>query len=225
MAQINLRESLNEIDKHNDCKYNLLHLYEGASLSVDKKKELAKMIANKATAKKVYNFLSESVDCKDCDLEEGKKLRHPAIDKVVAKLNAPIDDDVESLFRFKVVDYPDHIELYDANEQYNIDYDDEAFYLAVDAADEFGFEKPKYDESSVTKSIRDAVKKDFGKDAYPEWQDSVRMVIYPDFNESIDESSDDDFDTRWEKKFGTDSGTVMSVEDFNEFMEEVINFE
>ena len=91
--------------------------------------------------------------------------------------------------------------------------------------DEFGFEKPKYEESSDTKSIRDAVKKDYGKDAYPEWQDSVRMVIYPDFNESINESSDDDFDARWEKKFGTDSGTVMSVEDFNEFMEEVINFE
>lgn len=225
MAQINLRESLNEIDKHNDCKYNLLHLYEGTSLSVEQKKELATMIAKKATAKKICNFLSESVDCKDCDLEEGKKLRHPAIDKVIAKLNAPIDDDVESLFRFKVVDYPDHIEIYDANEQYNIDYDDESYYLAVDAADEFGFEKPKYDESSVTKSIRDAVKKDFGKDAYPEWQDSVRMVIYPDFNESINESSDDDFDARWEKKFGTDSGTVMSVEDFNEFMEEVINFE
>ena len=187
MAQINIKESLNELDKRNDCKYNLRTLYEGTSLTIEQKKELAKLLANKSPAKKVYNFLSESVECEKCDLEEGKKLRHPAIDKVVAKLNAPIDDDVESLFRFKVVDYPDHIEIYDANEQYNIDYDDEAFYLAVDAADEFGFEKPKYDESSVTKSIRDAVKKDFGKDAYPEWQDSVRMVIYPDFNESINE--------------------------------------
>ena len=224
MAQINLRESLNELDKRNDCKYNLLTLYEGTSLSIEQKKELAKLLANKSPAKKVYNFLSESVECKKCDLEEAKTLKHPNIDKLVQKLNAD-DGDLESLFKFKVVDYPDHIELYDANEQYNIDYDDEAFYLAVDAADEFGFEKPKYDESSVTKSIRDAVKKDFGKDAYPEWQDSVRMVIYPDFNEGINESSDDDFDARWEKKFGTDSGTVMSVEDFNEFMEEVINFE
>ena len=204
MAQINIKESLNELDKRNDCKYNLRTLYEGTSLSIEQKKELAKLLANKSPAKKVYNFLIESVECEKCDLEEARALKHPNIDKLVQKLNAD-NGDLESLFRFKVVDYPDHIELYDANEQYNIDYDDEAFYLAVDAADEFGFEKPKYDESSVTKSIRDAVKKDFGKDAYPEWQDSVRMVIYPDtIGESIEEAVEEeelwykvDTDSHW----------------------------
>ena len=35
MSQINIKESLNDLDKRNDCKYNLRTLYEGTSLSIN----------------------------------------------------------------------------------------------------------------------------------------------------------------------------------------------
>ena len=35
MSQISIKESLNELDKRNDCKYNLRTLYEGTSLSIN----------------------------------------------------------------------------------------------------------------------------------------------------------------------------------------------
>lgn len=47
------------------------------------------------------------------------------------------------------------------------------------------------------------------------------------FVDIVDSASDclDDFDLRWEEKFGPDSATVMSLNEFDQFMKEVIDFD
>lgn len=47
------------------------------------------------------------------------------------------------------------------------------------------------------------------------------------FADIVDSASDclDDFDLKWEEKFGPDSTTVMSLNEFDQFMKEVIEFD
>lgn len=70
---INLRESLNKRDKQsidkNSKYYDLVNLYESCKLSVDDKKNLAKMINNKSSDKDIYNFLYECYEGKE-DMKE-----------------------------------------------------------------------------------------------------------------------------------------------------------
>ena len=85
------------------------------------------------------------------------------LDKVIANLNAPTTyEDGETLnsqFKFEYRVYDNAIDLYDSNENYNINYLDEVNSLTRMCAREFGFEK------------------DFGKDAFIEWENSVVMNI------------------------------------------------
>lgn len=106
--------------------------------------------------------------------------------KAIAELNAPImleaDDEFEEMiidspFKFKIRESDGQIEIYDSNEMYGIYYDEEMYCLMHDAAKEFGFEEPKEVRDTVHEKLLDAVKKDFGEDAFLDWYDSVVMMV------------------------------------------------
>jgi len=104
--------------------------------------------------------------------------------KAVAELNKPIMVDGEEFDRgFNFVIREDYeregdLVVFDANENYNYDYNDNNYWLMVEAAEEFGLEKPtKYPEDTIHEKLEEAVKKDFGKSAYLEWYDSVVMMV------------------------------------------------
>ena len=103
------------------------------------------------------------------------------LDKVVANLNAPTTyedgETVNSQFKFKYRVYDNAIDLYDSNENYNINYLDEVNSLTRMCAREFGFDYIPQTEDDIMEQLLDAVKKDFGKDAFIEWENSVVMNI------------------------------------------------
>ena len=103
------------------------------------------------------------------------------IKEAIKELNAPeeIEGEMfESPFNFKIREYEDHIEIYDSNENYHSDYAYESYYMACSIADEFGFKPPKEMTDDVYDALNEAVKKDFGKDAYIDWYDHVTMMAY-----------------------------------------------
>ena len=113
-----------------------------------------------------------------------KKMKN--LKKAIEKLNAPIvleafdefDEEItDSPFSFKVRECDGHIEVYDSNECYSVDYAYETFCQMCDLAREFGFEKPTEITDRIHDNLTEAVKKDFGKDAYLEWYDSVVMWV------------------------------------------------
>lgn len=52
-------------------------------------------------------------------------------------------------------------------------------------------------------------------------------IRFVEFVDTVDNASDclDDFDLKWNEKFGPDSITVMSSNEFDHFMKEVIEFD
>ena len=113
-----------------------------------------------------------------------KKMKN--LREAIEKLNAPMvleaDEEfdemtLDSPFNFKIRESDGCIEVYDSNEEYSVYYGEEMYCLMCDGAKEFGFEKPTEVRDTVHEKLLKAVKKDFGKDAYLEWYDSVVMVV------------------------------------------------
>ena len=108
------------------------------------------------------------------------------LEKTIKKLNAPMtwtDEDGETYsensefdFTYKICDT--HIEIWDNNEYYNIDYLEELNALHYGCAMEFGYKFEPIREDEVHDKLEQAVKKDLGKDKYLEWEDNVRMSVY-----------------------------------------------
>jgi hypothetical protein len=103
------------------------------------------------------------------------------LQKVINELNAPFElmgNMKESQFNFTIEENDGKIYIYDRNECYYIYYADDMLEMLGDIASEFEheFDSTNY-EDSVSKKLNDAIKKDFGEDAYIEWVDNVVMVI------------------------------------------------
>lgn len=109
-------------------------------------------------------------------------MKYYHLKKVISDLNADIVDEdgevIDSVYDFKIEEYPDHLRIYDSNECYHIDYLEEMNSLAYQAADEFGFEYSPMTEDNIFEELNEAVKADFGKDKYLEWEDNVVMSVY-----------------------------------------------
>ncbi|MBO7734740.1 MAG: hypothetical protein J6S67_19425 [Methanobrevibacter sp.] len=56
-----IEEQLNKIDLHNDNKYDLLNTYESVVMSEEDNKTLSEMLESNAGAKKIHDFLCESL--------------------------------------------------------------------------------------------------------------------------------------------------------------------
>lgn len=100
--------------------------------------------------------------------------------KAIADLNAPrvIDDEIYgTLFNFKIRKEEGVIHIYDEHEHYHIDYLEHANYTIKEIADELGFEFEPIKEDKVMNQLLEAIRKDFGKDAYIEWEDNVEMIV------------------------------------------------
>lgn len=105
--------------------------------------------------------------------------------KTIEELNAPTvyeDEELgswtdESLFDFQIRETEDGYQIYDANEQYNIDYLEEVNCSAEQCAWEFGFEFEPITEDDIYEKLMKAIKKDLGEDYYLEWDDGVVMNI------------------------------------------------
>ncbi len=102
----------------------------------------------------------------------------------IKELNAPsiIDGEMfESQFEFVVVEENDRLYLFDAKENYYIDYLEEQNSLMYDLSFEFGFKFEAETIDKIHEKLEKAIQKDLGKGAYLEWQDPVKMLIVEDF--------------------------------------------
>ena len=104
------------------------------------------------------------------------------LERAIKKLNSPYvwEDGTKdpSEFNFKYQLYSNHIEIFDANEYYNIDYLENKNCMLSERAWGFGFEFEPETEDDIHNQLERAIKKDFGDDKYLEWEDSVRMSVY-----------------------------------------------
>lgn len=108
------------------------------------------------------------------------------LEKTIKSLNAPMtwtDEDGETYsensefdFTYKICDT--HIEIWDNNEYYNIDYLENKNYMLSERAWEFGFKFEPETEDEVHDKLEQAIKKDLGENKYLEWEDSVKMSVY-----------------------------------------------
>ena len=111
-----------------------------------------------------------------------KKLTH--LNETIKELNAPsvIDGETfESQFEFTLIEENDRLYLFDTKENYYIDYLEEQNSLMYDLSWEFGFKFEAETVDKIHEKLEKAIQKDLGKDAYLEWQDSVKMLIVEDF--------------------------------------------
>lgn len=69
------------------------------------------------------------------------------------------------------------IEIYDSNENYNIDYLEEQNSLLYETCRELGFDYEPYENDDIHDDLLKAIKKDFGEEAYLEWENNVVMVV------------------------------------------------
>lgn len=107
------------------------------------------------------------------------------LQKTIEKLNKPtmieFEDGIEmfeSEFNFQIEERNGNLVIYDKNENYNIDYLENLNDELTSILDEFEF--GKFEPETVDKiheELEEAIKKDLGKDAFLEWEDSVVMII------------------------------------------------
>lgn len=99
---------------------------------------------------------------------------------VIEKLNAPTEYDgeiFESLFNFIIEQDNNLIYIVDTNEHYYIDYLEEQNCLLKDCAEEFGVDFKPMLHDKIMEQLEEAVKKDFGKNAYIEWYTNIEMIV------------------------------------------------
>ena len=88
--------------------------------------------------------------------------------------------DTEPRFRFKFKADKKHITIWDENEAFHINVDEEDMAICYDGAKEFGVEykKPESTIERVQGKLLEALKKDTGKDLVLEWEDGVLMSAW-----------------------------------------------
>lgn len=100
--------------------------------------------------------------------------------EAINKLNASKEYDgeiFESEFNFIIREENGIICIVDTKENYSIDYLDEQNELMRSCAWEFGFKFKPILVDEVMDQLETAVKADFGKDAYIEWNTNIEMHV------------------------------------------------
>ena len=113
-------------------------------------------------------------------LKEGTSASH--LEELIKQLNSPLDidgEEFESEFNFELKEEDGTLFLYDTKENYTINYEEDQYYMYQEFVAEFGGRMPEVLDK-ITPQIIEAVKADFGKDAYVEWENNVRMIIVKD---------------------------------------------
>ena len=104
--------------------------------------------------------------------------KFPHLEALLTKLNEKsiIDgEEYDSLFDFQYRIDKDMLEIFDANEEYTINYEDDMNYEIQSVAEELGIE-PKYHEDHIFEDIAKALKQD-GFTEILEWENNVVMSI------------------------------------------------
>lgn len=78
------------------------------------------------------------------------------------------DESIPSPFSFTYRVEDGRVFIFDRNEYYNIDYLENLNCENYSLAQEFGFKFTPKEEDEIHKQLEDAIKKDFGEDAYLE---------------------------------------------------------
>lgn len=88
--------------------------------------------------------------------------------------------DMEPRFRFKFKADKKHITIWDENEAFNMNVDEEDMAICYEGAKEFGtkYKKPESTIERVQGKLLEALKKDTGKDLVLEWEDGVVMSAW-----------------------------------------------
>ena len=97
----------------------------------------------------------------------------------IAELNSMIELDghiFDSMYDFTTEEDGEQIIIFDRNDAYHIDSAEDNYYAVCQFCDEHGLEKPVMHDS-VCEKLDEAVKADFGEDAYLDWEDNVRMIV------------------------------------------------
>lgn len=108
------------------------------------------------------------------------------LENVIKELNSSTSYEFEG--KIETLESPYHfvyeienkrIKIYDRNENFNIDCDEEHNAMVYECAEEFGFEyeTPKSIIEEITKKLEIALKKDLHYSVYLEWNDSVVMYV------------------------------------------------
>lgn len=119
-------------------------------------------------------------------MTEAVKKEPKHLKELISKLNKPVefeDEVFEPIFNFTLEQRDGQWFLYDSNEQYTINYEEDQMYFYQQVADEFGAKIPDVSDD-IFPQLEQAIKADFGDDAYFEWEDSVTMVVVPGMKES-----------------------------------------
>lgn len=101
----------------------------------------------------------------------------------IEKLNAPMVVETEkfdSLYDFTYKEQSNSVLIYDRNENFYINVDDEIRCIMHSAAQEFGFEykTPESTEERIMGLFKKALEKDLKGSVNVEWQDPVCLVAY-----------------------------------------------
>lgn len=148
----------------------------------------------KETKKDLWEVVEETVS----EIKEEVEKEPTHLKKLLDTLNAPkeyeFDDGdkefFDSDFNFKMREDDGKLLIYDTNEVYTINYEEDLADIYSQIADEFGVEM-KTPRDTIMPQILDAVKKDFGKDAYIEWENNVVMTVVKGTDESLTEELSD----------------------------------
>lgn len=101
--------------------------------------------------------------------------------KELKKLNDEYTYENDPLFDFvyRIEEDTKMIYIYDSNEAFHYNFDEDMACLEYDAAKEFGYKpNPKTYESGIVQRIETALKKDYGKHVYVDWETNVAMSAY-----------------------------------------------
>ena len=104
--------------------------------------------------------------------------KFPHLEALLTKLNAPMkidDEELESVFDFEYRIEKDMLKIYDANEAYTIDYEEDINYEIANVAKEFNANFDKH-QDHIFDDIEKALKKDGFKEPL-EWENNVIMSI------------------------------------------------
>lgn len=99
-------------------------------------------------------------------------MEHTHLDKVLEKLNK----DYEDIFNFQTREEKGQLHIFDKNEEYTINHEEDLNSLMEEVNSDSGLCKYEM-KDTILPQIEEAVKLDFGKDSYIEWEDSVVMTV------------------------------------------------
>ena len=157
---------------------------QSRSIEVEAKSEAdAKRIVKNILGRDVYGYPHDAIliDSKK-EIKDNMKLPH--LDAVLKKLNAPqtfeVDGQIEtepSSYDFKYRKEGDMLKIYDANENYTINYVDDLYSMYEELSYEFNFKMPEKIEDKIHPQIEQALKEDGFGDEVLEWENNVIMSI------------------------------------------------